>query len=626
MSRSSCGQVSKGYGEGAAEVQALRGVDLAVDEGELVAVMGPSGSGKSTLLTIAGSLEEPTPGEVLIGGALGRAMSRNDQARLRRRTIGYVFQDFNLLAGLTAAENVSLPLELDGVPAKKARAAALAALDRLGLAERAARFPDELSGGERQRVAIARAVVGERRLLLADEPSGALDSVNAEAVMRLMRDACRTASRRRRRHPRRPAGLLGRPGRVPAGRPDRRPDRPAARTRVTAHPWAPPVSVACRERPAGPPPTQRRRSRQARSHPLGVAAAAPREWRQQLGILTLITVAVAATVVGATVATTTPAPPSATFGSAREHATFTGSRAHVHAQIAALERRFGRVDVIDNETLPVLGSVQTYDLRAQNPRGPFGQPMLALVSGHFPAGCDQVALTSGLAAQLRLTTGGTWHAAGQSRRVVGVVSNPQDLVDEFALVAPGQVSSPTQVTVLFDAPRPIANQNVRSRQLASSANVINPATISIAAATLGMLLIALVATGGFAVLAQRRLRWIGMLGAQGATDRRVGLVVRANGITTGVAGALAGAVLGLVAWLAYRPAAEASAHHVIGAFDLPWLVVGLAVGLAIVASYAAAAHRPGLLPVCRSSPRSRAGHRSRGQPVAGHCRPGLPAW
>ena len=348
------------------------------------------------------------------------------------------------------------------------------------------------------------------------------------------------------------------------------------------------MSVAVRERPAGHRPRNG-----------GVPARRAvirwgwrllrREWRQQLLILALITVAVAATVVGATVATTTPAPPSATFGSASERATFTGSRAHVHAQIAALERRFGRVDVIDNETLPVLGSVQTYDLRAQNPRGPFGQPMLALVSGHFPAGSDQVALTSGLAAQLRLTTGGTWHAAGQSRRVVGVVSNPQDLVDEFALVAPGQVSSPTQVTVLFDAPRPIANQNVRSRQLASSANVINPATISIAAATLGMLLIALVATGGFAVLAQRRLRSIGMLGAQGATDRRVGLVVRANGVATGVAGALAGAVLGLVAWLAYRPAAEASAHHVIGAFDLPWLVVGLAVGLAIVASYAAAA-------------------------------------
>jgi putative ABC transport system ATP-binding protein len=117
-------------------------------------------------------------------------MSRNDRARLRRRSIGYVFQDFNLLAGLTAAENVSLPLELDGRAAKAARAAGMTALEELGLGERASRFPDELSGGERQRVAIARAVVGDRHLLLADEPSGALDSTNGEAVMRLIRAAC----------------------------------------------------------------------------------------------------------------------------------------------------------------------------------------------------------------------------------------------------------------------------------------------------------------------------------------------------------------------------------------------------------------------------------------------------
>ncbi|HLK42462.1 MAG TPA: ABC transporter ATP-binding protein [Thermoleophilia bacterium] len=182
--------VSKVYGEGAAEVHALRGVDLLVDAGELVAVMGPSGSGKSTLLTIAGSLEVPSTGSVLVGGHDVARMSPNDRARMRRRSIGYVFQDFNLLSGLSAAENVSLPLELDGIPAKTAHAAGLQALEELGLGERASQFPDELSGGERQRVAIARAVVGERRLLLADEPSGALDSANGEAVMRLIRAAC----------------------------------------------------------------------------------------------------------------------------------------------------------------------------------------------------------------------------------------------------------------------------------------------------------------------------------------------------------------------------------------------------------------------------------------------------
>jgi putative ABC transport system ATP-binding protein len=184
-------QVSKVYGRGAAEVHALAGVSLSVEAGAMVAVMGPSGSGKSTLLTIAGSLEEPTEGQVLIGGAALSAMSRDAKARLRRRTVGYVFQEFNLLPGMTAAENVALPLELDGLPARRARAAGLAALERLGLAGQASRYPDELSGGERQRVAIARATVGERRLLLADEPSGALDSGNAEAVMRLVHEACK---------------------------------------------------------------------------------------------------------------------------------------------------------------------------------------------------------------------------------------------------------------------------------------------------------------------------------------------------------------------------------------------------------------------------------------------------
>jgi len=183
-------EVSKVYGTGAAEVDALRRVSLSVDAGELVAVMGPSGSGKSTLLTIAGSLEEPTGGQVLVAGTDLSGLSPNGQAKLRRRLIGYVFQDFNLLAGLTAVENVTLPLELDGVGMKAARPAGMRALEELGVADRADRFPDELSGGERQRVAIARAVVGDRQILLADEPTGALDSVNGQAVMRLLLAAC----------------------------------------------------------------------------------------------------------------------------------------------------------------------------------------------------------------------------------------------------------------------------------------------------------------------------------------------------------------------------------------------------------------------------------------------------
>ncbi len=184
-------RVTKVYGEGASQVLAVRDIDLSVAAGDLLAVMGPSGSGKSTLLTIAGSLEDPTSGEVVIDGQLLSGMSRNDKARLRRRSVGYVFQDFNLLPGLTALENVSLPLELDGVRARRARELAAAALEELGLDERVAHFPDELSGGERQRVAIARATVGERHLLLADEPSGALDSASGEAVMRMVLAACR---------------------------------------------------------------------------------------------------------------------------------------------------------------------------------------------------------------------------------------------------------------------------------------------------------------------------------------------------------------------------------------------------------------------------------------------------
>jgi putative ABC transport system ATP-binding protein len=183
-------QVSKVYGQGAAEVHALRTVSLEVGAGLMVAVMGPSGSGKSTLLTIAGRLEEPTGGQVLVAGRDLATMSRNEQARLRRRSIGYVFQDFNLLPGLTAAENVALPLELDGISARQAREAGLRALDGLGLAGRASNYPDQLSGGERQRVAIARAVVGDRQLLLADEPSGALDSASGQAVMRMIHAAC----------------------------------------------------------------------------------------------------------------------------------------------------------------------------------------------------------------------------------------------------------------------------------------------------------------------------------------------------------------------------------------------------------------------------------------------------
>jgi putative ABC transport system ATP-binding protein len=179
--------VSRTHGHGALEVHALSGVMLDVRIGELVAVMGPSGSGKSTLLNIAGGLDTPTSGTVTLAGAELSALDARGRARLRRRSVGYVFQDFNLISALTAAENVSLPRELDGVAVRKARKDALEALSVVGIGKLADRFPDEMSGGEQQRVAIARALAGPRRLVLADEPTGALDSVTGEDVMRVLR-------------------------------------------------------------------------------------------------------------------------------------------------------------------------------------------------------------------------------------------------------------------------------------------------------------------------------------------------------------------------------------------------------------------------------------------------------
>ena len=317
-----------------------------------------------------------------------------------------------------------------------------------------------------------------------------------------------------------------------------------------------------------------------------------REWRQQLLILALITAAVAATVVGSAVATTTPSPATAAFGTAQDLATFTGPGSRVAAEIASISRRFGAVDVIENQTFPVPGSIQTYSLRAQNPRGPFGQPMLSLISGQFPVGAGQVAVTSGLASGFHLAVGNSWTVGGVTRKVTGIAANPQNLLDEFALVAPGQVTAPTQVTVLFDArdvPPSDIGPTVATPQTVAAKALFNPETISLAAVVLGMLLIALVGAGGFTVLARRRLRSIGMLAAQGAKRSDIRLVVRANGVATGAVGAVAGFALGLVAWLAYRPHVQASGHHVIGVFQLPWTVIWVSMVLAVLAAYAAAA-------------------------------------
>jgi putative ABC transport system ATP-binding protein len=182
--------VERVHGTGEGRVHALRGLSLVVAPGELVAVMGPSGSGKSTLLHLAGGLDQPTRGRVIVEGTVLGDLSRKELAGLRRRAVGYVFQDFNLMPALTAVENVALPRELDGVRTRRARREALAALEEVGVGDLGGRFPDDMSGGQQQRVAIARALVGERRLVLADEPTGALDSTTGDAVMALLRARC----------------------------------------------------------------------------------------------------------------------------------------------------------------------------------------------------------------------------------------------------------------------------------------------------------------------------------------------------------------------------------------------------------------------------------------------------
>ncbi len=328
-----------------------------------------------------------------------------------------------------------------------------------------------------------------------------------------------------------------------------------------------------------------------------------REWRQQLLILLLIIVAVAAVVVGSAVAVNTPPPANAGFGTAHDLATFnltaTGKSAStspqtVEAHIAQIEHAVGTVQVIENETSSVPGSTQTYQLRSQDPHGPYGGAMLQLLSGHYPNGPNEIALTPGLASELNLRVGDTWPQGGKT--VVGIVQNPQSLLDEFALVPPGQVTHPTQVSVLFDGSPNALHSSLNSLSPyittpgATNSNLVNPSTLVLALATVGMLLIALVSIGGFTVLAQRRMRSLGMLESMGATDRNVRLVLEANGVIVGVVGAVVGFALGLVLWLAYRPHNEQSAHHVIGTFALPWNVIVPALVLAVVATFFAASY------------------------------------
>ena len=316
-----------------------------------------------------------------------------------------------------------------------------------------------------------------------------------------------------------------------------------------------------------------------------------REWRQQLLVSGLLTVAVAAMVVGSAVAAAAPGQPGeATFGTATAMITLPGSDPRLAADVAAIRRRHGAVDVIENENLST-GTTQDVQLRAEDPHAAFSSPMLALVSGRYPAAPGRVALTGTVADLYGVRRGGVVRLAGRSYRVSGIVANPSNLLDEFALVAPGQVTDPTQVSILLDAQRGgIAG-------LPSAAAVsypgtggsgISPAVIALAASVLGLVFIGLVAVAGFTVMAQRRLRALGMLSAVGATRRNIQLVMIANGAAVGTAAVAAGSVAGFGAWLAYVPHLQAATGHVIDPLALPWGVIIIGMALAVITAMLAA--------------------------------------
>jgi putative ABC transport system permease protein len=335
-----------------------------------------------------------------------------------------------------------------------------------------------------------------------------------------------------------------------------------------------------------------------------------REWRQQLLVLALLTVAVAATILGVAVASATPgSPDTATFGTANALITLPGHDPHLSSDLAAIKNQFGTTDVIENQSLST-GLVQPVQLRAQDPAGPYGGPTIALASGRYPNGPGQVAMTSQVASLYGLHPGDVWHEGGQAWQVTGLVENPNNLLDEFALVAPGQVTAPTQVTVLVDAggagpgpgqpggpPGPGGQDSISASSLPQGATVsypkpnstqITPATIVLVVAALGLIFIGLVAVAGYTVMAQRRLRALGMLSALGATEPNVRLVMVANGAIVGLVGTLIGAALGFGAWFAYAPHLQTATAHRVDPLGLPWWAVITGMVLAVATSIVAA--------------------------------------
>ena len=323
-----------------------------------------------------------------------------------------------------------------------------------------------------------------------------------------------------------------------------------------------------------------------------------REWRQQLLVLGLLTVAVAATIWGSNAVTNVllPNPNYATFGTAAVQVTLPGTDPQLAADIATITGRWGPADVIQNQDIPT-GTTQSVQLRAENPHGPYNSPLLGLVSGTYPAGPGQVALTSQVAALYGAHVGGTWRAAGTTWRVTGIVQDPSNLADEFALVALGQVTHPSQVIMLLGSPavkQAASNGNATLPGIPAAATVTPPnaivsggissAVLVLVVEVLGLAFIGLVSVASFSVMAQRRLRALGMLSAMGATERNLRLVMIVNGLVVGVAAALAGAVLGFAAWFAYVPTLQRATGHLVDATNVPWWAFGIGVVFAIATS------------------------------------------
>jgi putative ABC transport system permease protein len=325
-----------------------------------------------------------------------------------------------------------------------------------------------------------------------------------------------------------------------------------------------------------------------------------REWRQQLLVVTLLTVAVTAAIVSITIAYNAVPADNSDFGSANNVLTFDGSDSHgLQAGLDSAKRSFGTIDVIGHRSVPVLGSVETVDYRSQDPGGAYSDDLLALGRGSYPAAPNQVAVTDGVADLLRLDIGSTLALDGRRRTVVGIVENPSKLSDEFALVSPSS-ARPDRVTVLVAASAGSLDSFYRSQgdrsRSAFAGSMERGHDVSSAAETLAMfsvatvllLLASLVAAAGFAVVAQRRLRQLGMLAAVGATQKHVRLVLLTNGALVGAIAAVIGTIAGLALWVVFAPTLESAVDHRIDRRSLPWTLIAMAVLLALVGATAAA--------------------------------------